>query len=184
MGRPLVLNLEADLFNVVEVKTKAYKIIAIDGVCGVGKSFLARHLSEKFDYALVECDAFIGKGLGHLQYPEILDLDRLKRSVSAATSLNRPVIIESILLRLVLDSLDIKHAFHIYVQRTHLNGTVLDDQFFDDTCTEEELIAGLNEISRFLGDTDDAPYLDYQLARYHKRRSPHRQADVLYEVCF
>lgn len=184
MGRSLFLNLEADLFDIVETKANASKVIAIDGVYGVGKSFLARRLSDRFGYALVGCDAFIRQGSGQMSYPEILDLDRLRGTVTAEMARNRPVVVESILLRLVLESLGINDVFHIYVKRKHLDGQVSHEELFDDARTEIELIAGCNEISRLLGDTDDSPYLDYQLTRYHKRTSPHKQADVLYEVCF
>jgi len=184
MTRPLFLNLEADLFDIVETEANASKVIAIDGVYGVGKSFLARRLSDRFGYTLVGCDAFVRQGSGQLSYPEILDLNRLRGTVTAEIARNHPVVVESILLRLVLESLGIKDIFHVYVKRKHLDGRFSHEELFDDARTEEELIAGCNEISRMLGDTDDSPYLDYQLTRYHKRTLPHNKANVLYEVCF
>lgn len=185
MKSPRLVTTEAHLFSILENDAGGWKVIAIDGIDGTGKSSLAKHINKTLHYPHIEFDTFVRHGYGHLPYPAILDLDGLRRSIEVASVLNSTVIVESILLRLVLDALGIDRAFHIYVQRSLPDGVLKHVEMFDDGQTEDELIAKSIEVGRLveIADHDESPF-DRQFIRYHKQRSPHRNADVLYKVCF
>ena len=184
MTTPLLVTSEELLYNVLSKHANESTVFAIDGMYGVGKSSLARRIGTWFDCRVVECDSFIQKNHGHLPYPAILDLENLRCAIAAATVQTRPVVVDSILLRSVLNALRVEQAFHVYVRRIPIDSRDDHAKMFDDNRTEAELIAEISEVARCAEIADDYPLLERQLVRYHKQTLPHQRADVLYELHF
>lgn len=87
------------------------KIIAIDGDLGAGKTQLARALARQFGFPVVHLDDHIGAGAP--SYVESIRIDAVRDAILAA---GRPVVIEGICLRRVLDALDIVPDLHLYAR--------------------------------------------------------------------
>jgi hypothetical protein len=149
---------------------------------GVGKTSLARRLGASLDYPVVHCDLFMQDG--PLAFPANLDLGCLRRVICNALAHDRPVIIESVMLQLVLDALNLTPEFSIYVKHSWPDGVFTRADFFDAAKTEDDLIEPINEIARACQIDDDEPMLERQLIRYHKRQVPHENVHVLFELSF
>jgi Cdc6-like AAA superfamily ATPase len=89
------------------------KIIAIDGWPGVGKTTLGRFLAWRFNVMLLETDCFIERKRLPLQYRK----SELKRIINKRLTMHgegRPIIIEGIAIRRLLNELNYEPAFVIY----------------------------------------------------------------------
>lgn len=86
-------------------------VIAIDGLPGAGKTTLGRYLAWTFNVSLIETDTFMRPSVGR---PDYLD-DALKHVIGRRIELERPVIIEGILIHETLRRLAVHPAFSIYV---------------------------------------------------------------------
>ncbi|MGH7228467.1 MAG: hypothetical protein ACREIH_04560 [Nitrospiraceae bacterium] len=109
----IVLDNHEQLAGVVKQKCVPWRrmIIGIDGVDGVGKSWLARFLSWKLEMPTIETDLYL-KGTGRYE----LWTDDIRRIVQKRLSDNRPLIIEGAFLLQTLQALDIQHEILIYVR--------------------------------------------------------------------
>jgi len=161
---------------------KSLGLVGVDGANRSGKTRLARRLAAELDCPLIECDLFIRNGT--LPYPRILDLKCLASVVSAATVGTNSAIVESVMLRLVLDAIVQVKVFHVYVRHSWPVGCHTHRDLFDPERTERDLIAAENALCQAVGIDDDAPILARELIHYHKRYNPHENAHILYEVAF
>jgi hypothetical protein len=164
------------------LRRRSNLLIGLDGMYGTGKSSLSRLIGASLNCSVIECDLFIRNG--ELAYPEILDLKCLDDIVSVAVGRNRPIVVESIMLKLVLSAIKPTDAFHVYVRHSWPQGKLTHPELFDPTCTEEALISEENKLCRAAGIADDSPVLYRELISYHKQFSPHENANYLFETSF
>jgi adenylate kinase family enzyme len=91
------------------------KIIAIDGKNGSGKTTLGRYLCWYFNITLLETDLFREETPNSLSY----DLKQLNKIIDSRLLLPRPIIIESVAINDLLDKLNRKADYIIYVENTY-----------------------------------------------------------------
>lgn len=89
------------------------KIVAIDGRTGSGKTTLGRYLAWHFNVSLLETDLFLKDGQGFTYY-----LDHLARMIVQRIERPRPIIVEGVAIRWLLDSMDLRPDFTIYCVNT------------------------------------------------------------------
>ena len=95
-------------------------LIAIDGRDGSGKSRLARLLAFNLDMPMIETDLFIQPRQGIPIYRYI----ELKNAIEARLQLDRPVIIEGILVLEMLNQIALKHDYLVYVSNPGFDGGI------------------------------------------------------------
>jgi uridine kinase len=89
------------------------KIIAINGRPGVGKTTLGRFLACRFEISLIETDLFL-KGNGRLEYRHC---DAISHMIEVRINRkDRPVIVEGVAVLRLLDELERKPDFVIYIE--------------------------------------------------------------------
>jgi uridine kinase len=93
--------------------------IAIDGRDGSGKSRLARLLAFKLDMPMIETDLFLIPHQGEPAYR----YDDLRRAIETRHQLDRPVIVEGILILHTLAHIGIPHDFLVYVINHDFEGS-------------------------------------------------------------
>lgn len=184
MSRRRSLTSETELGSVLEQYARAPLVIAIDGLAGIGKTSLARRVGTQLNFPVVECDLFIKKNCGNLHYPAILDLNQLGETIAINLAGKKPVLVEGVLLRLVLENLQLSQVLHVYVKHRSLHGALTQPELFDEAQTEIDLLAKITHMAAMVGIRDDEPVLARELLRYHKQRLPHKHADLVYEICF
>jgi ABC-type phosphate/phosphonate transport system ATPase subunit len=89
------------------------KIVAIDGLPGVGKTTLGRFLAYRFNISLIETDLFLIERQGRLVYRNDEITRIIAKRVDAYSP--RPMIIESAVVLRVLAELKRKPDFTIYI---------------------------------------------------------------------
>ncbi|MDI1261994.1 MAG: hypothetical protein PS018_01885 [bacterium] len=87
------------------------KLIAIDGRSGVGKTTLGRYLSWRFNISLVESDLFLIPNQGRLIYLN----EAISLAIKSRIETPRPVIVDGVAVRRLLDELTFKPNYVIYV---------------------------------------------------------------------
>jgi hypothetical protein len=87
------------------------KLIAIDGKNSSGKTTLGRYLSCFFNVSLIETDLFRLFSEGKLEYRE----DEIKRIIEYRLNQPLPVILESAVVQRLLNNLNLKADFTIYI---------------------------------------------------------------------
>jgi nucleoside-triphosphatase THEP1 len=90
------------------------KIIAIDGRPGSGKTTLGRYLAWRFNITLLEADLFLHEGLGRLEYRA----NEIENLIAARLSKPRPIIVDSVAVLRLLQSINRKADSLIYVRNT------------------------------------------------------------------
>jgi len=85
-------------------------IIGIDGRNGVGKTTLGRYLAWHFNVSLVESDLFLNRNENSLDYR----LAEIVRIIDARLEKPRPVILDGILLRELLQKLNRSAGYVVY----------------------------------------------------------------------
>ena len=95
--------------------------IAIDGVDNSGKSTLGRFLAWQLGMPLIETDLLLKDKDGAIDH----DLATFKRLLNARHDLNRPAIVEGVLMLRTLESVSVKPDFLIYVEATGREGSLV-----------------------------------------------------------
>lgn len=85
--------------------------IAIDGVDHSGKSSLARFLAWQLEMPAIESDLFL---LEQRKFP-VYAWDELCKLVASRHELNRPLIIEGVFVRKILERIQVKPDFSIFM---------------------------------------------------------------------
>ncbi len=102
--------------------------IAVDGVCGAGKSTLARYLAWKLGMSIVETDMFLIDEPGSLDHRNLEMLNAIQSRLKS----NRPVIVEGIFVLHTLASLKICPDFIVLVEQEghDAKNTSFEQQFY------------------------------------------------------
>jgi uridine kinase len=98
-------------------------IVTIDGRDGVGKTTLGRYLAWHFNVTLIETDLFIIPAEDHLIH---LD-DQVNRIIERRITIPRPVIVEGISMRQLMQRIGREADFSIYVTNPLHSGSRLLD---------------------------------------------------------
>lgn len=89
-----------------------FKIIAIDGRPGVGKTTLGRFLAWRFNISLIETDLFLIRN----QKAYIYRSEEIKSLIEHRREMSRPVVVDGIVSLKILDELSYRPDFHIHVK--------------------------------------------------------------------
>jgi len=159
--------------------------IAIDGIDGAGKTFLARQLNSALGGSALSLDSFLKPNKG--TFLPSLRLSDIRREVMLGST---PLIVEGICVLDVLERIDLKPTLHIYVKRMRM-GRWEDEDECDPTIHVEALLYRMREearlISRHLREnapTDTTPALSgvrEEIVRYHAKFLPARRADFIFQ---
>jgi uridine kinase len=95
--------------------------IAVDGVDHSGKSTMARYLSWQLGMPVIETDLFLAESKDGLP---TYRWEMLAQVVSSRHQLDRPVIVEGIFVRSILEKLGTSPDFSIYVECIGHQGSV------------------------------------------------------------
>ena len=102
------------------------KLIAIDGPMCSGKTTLGRHLAWRFNVTLIEADLFAVPG----SKPIAHRAEEVTRLIEARLGRERPIIVDSVAVLRLLESMQRKPDFLLYVTGRSPDGfgSVIDDQ--------------------------------------------------------
>jgi len=150
-------------------------IVGVDGLTGSGKSWTAQHLSTSLGWTLVACDSFVRHG--KLFYPHVLDLSALRATLHNS---QKPLIVDGVMLRLVLQAIDTPATHNIYTRRRNPDGSLHSPEFFE-SFSAPDMIAAKNELCRLIGINDNDPILARELISYHEAFRPFESADLVFE---
>jgi hypothetical protein len=137
-------------------------IVMIDGCARVGKTRLARMLAKRLDAAAIDADCHINRGQD--AFIAALRADELKTAVEAAQARSKVVLVSGVCARDIAEKLGLAPALFVYVLRKTAAGVDGDMDILDADVQH---------------DFSCSP-LDAELAEYHKRRQPRRNANILY----
>jgi uridine kinase len=98
-------------------------IVTIDGRDGVGKTTFGRYLAWHFNVTLIETDLFIIPAEDHVIH---LD-DQINRIIERRITIPRPVIVEGISMRQLMQRIGRQADFSIYVTKPLHSGSKLLD---------------------------------------------------------
>jgi hypothetical protein len=149
-----------------QLRTVARGIVAIDGCTSAGKTTLMRVLANQLKWPWIDVDEHVNPGRGH--FVRALRVSDLSSAIEQASREPSVVLIAGVCMREVLACLECDAALHIYVKRKSRVGIPSDLNTLD------------LENALTLGDTSQFRGLDREIAYYHFRCRPHRNADVVY----
>ena len=110
-------------------------------------------------------------------YPELLDLATLGSAVSAVPG---PVLLDSILVKVVLEALGMPTAPCVYVRRRNSDRSLVSPQYYEDFRPETMLATARDEYL-LIGASPDEPMLECELIEYHQRYDPVQRALAVFE---
>lgn len=149
-------------------------VIAIDGLNGAGKSWIAERIASKFGWKLIKCDDFIK--CGQLPYPNVLDLHALRQALDQQSG--KTTVVDSVCLKSILKAIGISAAHHIYVRKRNPDRSLVRSEFYE-AFNPAEMIASAKEICCAMG--DEEPVLDLELVIYHRDYRPLESASIVFE---
>lgn len=139
-------------------------VVMIDRCTLAGKTRLARMLAKRLQAAAIDADCHINRGQD--AFIAALRADELKTAVEAAQARSKVVLVSGVCARDIAEKLGLAPALFVYVLRKTAAGVDGDMDILD---AED----GVQH------DFSCSP-LDAELAEYHKRRQPRRNANILY----
>ena len=155
-------------------------LIGLDGALKAGKSTIGRALAHHIDARLVEGDLFLLQG--KLRYPQALDVPCLRNVLTRALAFSRPVVFESVLLRLVLKELGIVAQSTVYVRRLLSSGAFANPELLAPNAEVAARLAEANAVAESSGYGSEDPLLPRELLEYHLTQSPVEQATVIFNA--
>ena len=159
------------------IRKRGARVIAIEGAPLSGKSTLSRSLARELSADVFHVDADV-RAMGELPYPELVDCVGLGRKIGATIDQGRPVLVEGICLREVLDRAGVQPDFFVYVRN---RGNDTENVSVDLGPSElESFEHNYHKESLELGVVTDLT-LALENARYHAHHKPVAQADYCYE---
>jgi hypothetical protein len=178
-----------DVVRLIEQLNGFKGLLAIDGVNGIGKSTIAKLLSETLCIGVVSIDDFIIKNTD--EYVNSVEVG-LKHAI---TSLNGRGIVEGVCMKGVLEKIEVSTYKSIYLKRMH-HGVWVDEENFSSELGAEAIIqkeiSDLHEFEPFFAargnrktksrDEIKLSALASEIIRYHHAFQPHKNADFIYEV--
>ena len=138
-------------------------LVMIDGCTLAGKTWLAHDLADRLSAVAIDADDFIKRRQD--AFVDALRAGRLKAAVDAALASSKIVLLSGVCARDVADRAALSPTLYVYVQRNTTVGVVADMDIID---AEDGL---LNEVLH---------PLDAEIADYHYRRQPRKNADIVY----
>jgi hypothetical protein len=166
-----------DLTDLVEfIKKRNYSRIGIDGICGVGKSTLAKNISTELNFRHINLDDYLIKHqcgfLSHLKYEDLRN-DLVD---------NNEHIVEGICLLEILKRTASNIDLLIYVKRIN-RGLWADERECQLDEDVEEFLRKEKELVQLTSKTEFAPEdlgMSEEVIRYHAEHRPHKVASCVY----
>jgi hypothetical protein len=165
------------------VTDRKIRVIGIDGLDGVGKTFIAEKIAEQLNAGLVSLDDYLQKEretyVAHINCAEI-------RAVMNDSIM--PIVVEGVCLRAAAAHCGIPVDFYIYVRMINSSGRWNDEDIC--LCCElpEVLKASEREFGQladqllFSGNSDGNAGLRDELIDYHCQYSPVPKADLVFDA--
>ncbi len=150
------------------LRTVEHGLIAFDGCTSAGKTTLMNNLARRLKCPAIDLDQYLDRQRG--EFVNALRLPALTDAIEQGRQQSPVVLVSGVCMREVLDRLQFTAAMNIYVQRNSRTGIPSDLDFLDleDGHQVDDTLASL------LSD------LDLEIAAYHERYRPRRNADVVY----
>jgi hypothetical protein len=174
VGSSLAIWNEGQLAALLEGHASA-RVIGIDGLQGAGKSRIANWLGQTFAWPVIHADDFIRSPK---RYPNLLDLTALGSAVAAKSV--APVLLDSILVRVVLEALGTPDAPTVYVRRRNADGSLASPDYYE-KFNPALMLASAREEYLLVGTAPDEPMLECELITYHQRYDPVHRALAVFE---
>lgn len=143
------------------------KIISIDGFFGAAKNMVSAYLTEALSIPAVYVDDFLPKDAVSLETFQLKEFS----VVVAKLNQSYPIIVDGIMVQEILDRINVKADFLIYVKTVNHNG-IWHDHF---------------KIDKLLRSSDDHATNRYnpfeeEVIQYHMRVRPHERAHIIVEL--
>lgn len=114
-------------------------IIGVDGCLDVGKSEFSKNLSRDVGGMHIELDHYL-KDDETLSYTDRIYYGILKKTIGDHLDEFRIVIVDGVCLLWVLRKVQYKPDIYVYIKRTTPVGRYRDEDYFDETISEEQMI--------------------------------------------
>lgn len=148
------------------LKRDQFNLIAIDGYCGQGKTFLAGKLSSNFEIPCIELDTsnYLHKNNGG--YIDWIKYDHLKEELEKLQKGKKSIIVEGICVLDILKKINFTPSIHIYIKKL-IGGKWPKDKYLDYSLNindviskEEEEIDDFNNWSNSYEESDENNFID------------------------
>ena len=181
---------KSDPSEILEIlKKNNYRLIAIDGVDGSGKSSLSKNISEELGYCHINLDNYLEKNRGN--FVKYIKYEVLQNKIQ---SIKKTIIIEGVCVLAVLNKLGMRPDYLIYIKRMSEFDFWKDEDLCDveddiDTFIENENLE-LQKFSdimtniegeEFNPESSKIPKLREEIIRYHYEFKPHKNANLVYK---
>jgi len=171
------------------LKKNNYRLIAIDGVDGSGKSSLSKNLSEELGYRHINLDDYLEKNRGN--FVKYIKYQVLENEIQRT---KKPIIIEGICVLAVLKNLGLRPDYLIYIKRMSEFEIWKDEDLCDVEVDIDAFIENENlelqkfsevmsniEGEKFNPENSKIPRLREEIIRYHYEFKPHKHANLVYK---
>ena len=156
-------------------------LLGVDGDQRAGKTSLATRLADILNSTVISADDFFRWGTR--PYPDALDLSALSSAISDLRNNGKSAIVESVMLKLILEATNIQPTAILYVRHVSPCGQYTQAKLFD----AATLRAAIDEDDKFdkcFFPDRKYPSLDTEILRYHENKKPHSSADYVFDNCF
>ena len=171
------------------LKKNNYRLIAIDGVDGSGKSSLSKNISEELGYFHINLDEYLEKNRGN--FVKYIKYEVLENKIQ---SIKKPIIIEGVCVLAVLKNLGMRPDYLIYIKRMsefeswkdeHLCDVKVDINAFieNENLELKKFSEAMSNIEgeEFNPENSNIPKLREEIIRYHYEFKPHKNANLVYK---
>jgi hypothetical protein len=155
---------------------KTYKTIAIDGVDGSGKTYLANQLGIKLGIPVLNTDDNLTRDRGN--YVKNLNIKDILKSIKSKESF----IIHGVCLLEILSILNISSDCFIYVKRINIHGEWVDEEECYIMNSPEEKIRMIENYLKTLFPTAKLTEFRKEVIRYHSNYKPYTKAIIFERV--
>lgn len=148
------------------LRSSSAGLIAIEGFCASGKTWLADQLGRDLPAAVIHVDDYCTPRVDPPSYVEGVDTPRLKHALHNLDSTQLSVV-EGICLRVVMARCAVTAKIYVYVKRMDRN------ELWHDGINLEYY-----EAENGIHEDDNEPHAsDFY---YHSTKRPHEQADIIF----
>ncbi len=164
------------------------RVIAIDGMDGLGKTTLSTSLAATIGCRMLHLDDFVQKNQDGF-YVDFIDYETLGQALETAMSAPGSVLVEGVCVLAILDRLGVSPDLHVYVKEL-MFGYLWHhkDKLYGTAGTLEEKLAQEDEQNRLSAELEPdaeglAPdQLRRDLIRYHWHFHPDKNADIVFGI--